>query len=43
MLEPQGGAHAYAHLWDNGKNPVDELERVLNVREKAISTFPKTI
>lgn len=37
----QGGAHAYAHLWDNGKNPVDELERVLNVREKAISTFSK--
>lgn len=31
----QGGAHAYAHLWDNGKNPVDELERVLNVRRKS--------
>lgn len=35
----QGGAHAYAHLWDNGENPADELNRVLGVRAKAINYF----
>ena len=36
---PQGGAHIYAHLWDNGKNPAQELERILKVRATAISNF----
>jgi hypothetical protein len=36
---PPGGAHIYAHLWDNGNNTVEELERVLEVRKKAISNF----
>lgn len=36
-----GGAHAFAHLWDNGKNAADELERVLEIRKKAISNFSK--
>ena len=36
---PQGGAHAYAHLWDNGENAADELNRVLELRKKAISNF----
>lgn len=36
-----GGAHAYAHLWDNGKSASQELERVLKVREQAISNFSK--
>ncbi|MEL7001329.1 MAG: zinc-dependent metalloprotease, partial [Bacteroidota bacterium] len=36
---PRGGAHAYAHLWDNGKNPSDELKHVLEVRKIAISKF----
>ena len=36
-----GGAHAYAHLWDNGKSVAEELENVLAVRAKAISTFSK--
>lgn len=35
----QGGAHAYAHLWDNGENPADELNRVLELRAQAISYF----
>ncbi len=35
----KGGAHALAHLWDNGKNASEELDRVLKVREKAISNF----
>ncbi len=34
-----GGAHADAHLWDNGKDAGIELERVLEVRKTAISHF----
>ncbi|HSI69620.1 MAG TPA: zinc-dependent metalloprotease, partial [Gillisia sp.] len=34
-----GGAHANAHLWDNSENPSLELERVLELRKKAISNF----
>jgi len=34
-----GGAHIFAHLWDNGKTPAEELEAVLLLREKAISNF----
>ena len=37
----EGGAHAFAHLWDNGKSASEELENVLKVREKAISNFSK--
>ncbi|PTX42914.1 uncharacterized protein DUF5117 [Christiangramia gaetbulicola] len=36
-----GGAHAFAHLWDNGKDAADELERVLEIRKKAIQNFSK--
>lgn len=36
---PFGSAHPYAHLWDNGKNPADELNRVLAVREVALKNF----
>jgi hypothetical protein len=36
---PQGSAHGYAHLWDNGKNPAQELNRVLDLRSKAINNF----
>lgn len=34
-----GGAHALAHLWDNGKSSADELNNVLELRKKAISNF----
>jgi hypothetical protein len=34
-----GGAHALAHLWDNGKTPAEELNAVLELREQAISNF----
>jgi hypothetical protein len=37
----KSGAHAYAHLWDNGKSASDELENVLTIREKAISNFSR--
>ena len=36
---PKGSAHAYAHLWDNGNNIMDELENVLKVREFSIKNF----
>ena len=35
----QGGAHALAHLWDNGKNAAEELDRVLEVRNVAMDQF----
>ena len=34
-----GGLHPQAHLWDNGKNAVDELRQVMIVRNKALSCF----
>jgi hypothetical protein len=36
---PLGGAHPHAHLWDNGTDPADELNRVLTVREAALKRF----
>ena len=35
----KNGAHAYAHLWDNGGSASKELDNILTVREKAISNF----
>lgn len=34
-----GGAHAKAHLWDNGNDVSEELTAVLALREKAIAQF----
>jgi hypothetical protein len=34
-----GGLHPQAHLWDNGKNAVDELKAVMKIREKALAQF----
>lgn len=36
---PQGGAHPYTHLWDNGKDPVEELNRVMEIRQVALKNF----
>jgi hypothetical protein len=36
---PQGGAHALAHLWDNGKPVSDELLHMLEMRKLAIQNF----
>jgi hypothetical protein len=38
---PAGGAHPTAHLWDNGSNPVTELERLLTVRAQVLNNFSK--
>lgn len=36
---PYGSAHPYAHLWDNGANPADELNRVMEIRATALKNF----
>lgn len=33
------GAHPLAHLWDTGANAVDDLNRVMQVRAKALAGF----
>ena len=35
----RGGLHPTAHLWDNGRNAVEELKGVLKVRAKALDQF----
>jgi hypothetical protein len=35
--ETVSGAHPRAHLWDNGKSAVEELSRILRVRERALA------
>ncbi len=34
-----GGAHPQAHLWDNGENPVEEMERLISLRKVALQQF----
>jgi Met-zincin/Domain of unknown function (DUF5117) len=34
-----GGLHPYAHLWDNGNNPVAALKDVIKIRQKALAQF----
>jgi hypothetical protein len=36
---PAGSPHPYAHLWDNGKDPVDELSRLNKVRAHALNNM----
>lgn len=36
---PQGGAHPFAHLWDNGRDAADELNRVLEIRSHVLTNF----
>ncbi|MBB5058520.1 hypothetical protein HDF16_003234 [Granulicella aggregans] len=36
---PLGGAHPHAHLWDNGADATDELNRVLDARAVALKRF----
>jgi len=36
---PQGGAHPYTHLWDNGRDPAAELNRLLDVRAVVMRNF----
>ncbi|WP_260740300.1 zinc-dependent metalloprotease [Tunturiibacter lichenicola] len=34
-----GGAHPHGHLWDNGTDPADELDRILTIRAAALKRF----
>lgn len=34
-----GGLHPTAHLWDNGSNPITELNNVMQIRKKALAQF----
>lgn len=36
---PEGSAHPNTHLWDNGQNAVDELDRVMQIRKIALENF----
>ena len=36
---PTGSAHPNVHLWDNGANAIDELNRWMNVRSRALARF----
>lgn len=36
---PEGSAHPYAHLWDNGQDAADELNRVMQIRAVALNHF----
>ena len=36
---PMGGAHPFAHLWDNGADPMTELNRMLDIRTMVIKNF----
>ena len=33
------GSHAYAHLWDNGETAYSALDKVIEIRKKAIENF----
>jgi hypothetical protein len=39
---PRSSAHPRAHLWDNGTDPVAELDRVMEVRRAALARFGET-
>ncbi len=36
---PAGSSSSVAHLWDSGSNPVDELNRLMQVRAAALKRF----
>ena len=36
---PQGSAHPYTHLWDNGKDAADELNRMMEIRKVVLKNF----
>jgi hypothetical protein len=36
---PLGSAHPHSHLWDNGADPADELNRIMTIRTAALKRF----
>ncbi len=39
---PSGSAHPQAHLWDNGENAAQELNRLAIIRAKVLSNFSES-
>ena len=39
---PQGGAHPYSHLWDNGKSATEELNRLIGIRKSVLNNFSES-
>ncbi len=40
---PEGSMHPKAHLWDSGENAIDELNRLMKVRERALARFDQRV
>ncbi len=40
---PEGSIHPRAHLWDSGANAVDELNRLMKVRERILARFDQRV
>jgi len=40
---PEGSIHPKAHLWDSGANAVDELNRLMKVRERVLARFDQRV
>ena len=40
---PSGGAHPQGHLWDNGKDIVQELGDMMDIRAQALATFGEDV
>lgn len=36
---PLGSAHPFTHLWDNGRNAAEELNRVMGIRKVVLDNF----
>ncbi len=36
---PESSPHPLSHRWDNGENPVDELERIMEIRKTILHNF----
>ena len=36
---PMGSAHPHAHLWDNGSDPIAELDRLMKLRRNSLFRF----
>ncbi|MDB4798899.1 zinc-dependent metalloprotease, partial [Verrucomicrobia bacterium] len=39
---PMGGAHPSAHLWDNGSDPIAELNQVIKIRSLALNRISQS-
>jgi len=40
---PMGSAHPEVHLWDNGSDAADELNRIMEVRKIALANFGENV